>query len=97
MSGSHHDANSAAKPNNMHADQAAQQIWKDEYLFETDLHTIIRCGDNDDSTTKPRFHLAYMPMRNRGEILRLMLEESGCSYDLEIIGFRNWENRVPQL
>ena len=94
MSGSHHDANSPAKLNTMHADQAAQQIWKDQYLFETDLHAIIRCGGNDDNTTKPRFHLAYMPMRNRGEILRLMLEESGCAYDLEIIGFRNWEKNV---
>jgi len=68
---------------------AAQKIWKDEYLYETDIHAIIRCGNDI-----PRFHLAYMPMRNRAEILRLILEESGCSYDLELIGYRNWENSV---
>jgi len=86
-------------PVDMGALEAAQKIWKDGFLFETDIHATIRCGGgstNDDETTKtpPRFHLAYMPMRNRGEILRLMLEESGCAYDFEIIGFRNWENGI---
>ena len=70
--------------------KAAQKIWKDNYLFETDIHAVIRCGNSDD-VQKPQFHLAYMPMRNRGEILRLMLEESECSYDFEILGFKNWE------
>ena len=89
----------------------AQKIWKDSYLFETDIHAIIRCGNNNNEAEEevdkegddhkqislsspsiplPQFHLAYMPMRNRGEIIRLMLEESGCLYDLEIIGFKNW-------
>jgi glutathione S-transferase len=88
----------------------AQKIWKDSYLFETDIHAIIRCGNNNEaekdnkedddnkqsspSITLPQFHLAYMPMRNRGEIIRLMLEESGCTYDLEIIGFKNWAEAV---
>jgi len=83
-------------PAKMDSLKAAQKIWKDNYLFETDIHAIIRCGggSNNDNNEKPRFHLAYMAMRNRGEILRLMLEESGCSYDLEIIGFKNWEKGV---
>ena len=94
----------------------AQKIWKDSYLFETDIHAIIRCGNNNNEATEevdkegddhkqistlssiplplPQFHLAYMPMRNRGEIIRLMLEESGCLYDLEIIGFKNWAEAV---
>jgi len=80
-------------PPYMDAIQAAQKIWKDNYLFETDIHSVIRCG-YENSDTQPRFRLAYMPMRNRGEILRLMLEESGCPYDVEIIGFKNWENGV---
>ena len=79
-------------PVEMDAIQAAQKIWRDNYLFETDIHAVIRCGTDDD--VSPRFRLAYMPMRNRGEILRLMLEESGCSYEVEIIGFKNWENGV---
>eukprot|EP00548_Thalassiothrix_antarctica_P006854 CAMPEP_0194143212 /NCGR_PEP_ID=MMETSP0152-20130528/12404_1 /TAXON_ID=1049557 /ORGANISM="Thalassiothrix antarctica, Strain L6-D1" /LENGTH=286 /DNA_ID=CAMNT_0038842513 /DNA_START=113 /DNA_END=970 /DNA_ORIENTATION=- len=83
----------ANSPIYMDTVKAAQKIWKDNYLFETDIHAVIRCG-NDDGRQKPRFRLAYMPMRNRGEILRLMLEESGCSYDFEIIGFKNWEDGV---
>ena len=81
-----------SSPANMNAMQAAQQIWKDNYLFETDIHAVINCGKGGDRS--PRFRLAYMPMRNRGEILRLMLEESGCCYDVEIIGFKNWERGV---
>jgi glutathione S-transferase len=103
----------------MDAITVAHKIWKDSYLFETDIHAIIRCGGNNNEAEEddkeddnkqssspslslplplplplPQFHLAYMPMRNRGEIIRLMLEESGCSYDLEIIGFKNWAEAV---
>ena len=81
-------------PAYMDAVEAAKKIWKDHYLFETDIHAVVRCGNSNDEDHTPRYRLAYMPMRNRGEILRLMLEESGCSYDLEIIGFKNWENGV---
>ena len=28
----------------------AQKIWKDSYLFETDIHAIIRCGNNNEAT-----------------------------------------------
>lgn len=82
----------ASSPPYMDAVQAAQKIWNDNYLFETDIHAVIPCYKDDDQ--KPRYRLAYMAMRNRGEILRLMLEESGCSYELELIGFKNWENGV---
>ncbi|KAH8069630.1 glutathione transferase [Aureococcus anophagefferens] len=33
-----------------------------------------------------------MPCRNRGEILRLMLEEAQVPYELEIVGFRAWRD-----
>mmetsp|Transcript_16364 Transcript_16364/g.27435 ORF Transcript_16364/g.27435 Transcript_16364/m.27435 type:complete len:338 (-) Transcript_16364:354-1367(-) len=77
----------------MEADEVATTLWTDEYLFETTVHGIIRCGDEkyaSDIDWKPKFRLAYMPMRNRGEILRLILEESGCNYELEVIGFKPW-------
>ena len=35
-----------------------------------------------------------MPCRNRGEIIRLMLEEARCSYELEVVGFRAWARDV---
>ena len=35
-----------------------------------------------------------MPCRNRGEILRLILEESQSAYELEVVGFKNWERGV---
>lgn len=73
----------------MDATSVAEKIWKDSYLFETEVHALVRCGEEE-----PKYRLAYMAMRNRGEILRLMLEESGVSYDLEVIGFKDWERGV---
>ena len=35
-----------------------------------------------------------MPCRNRGEIIRLMLEEARSSYELEVVGFRAWARDV---
>lgn len=58
-------------------------------LFKTDVHALIRCGEGT-----PRFHLVYMPCRNRGEIPRLILEEAQCCYDLEVVGFKVWKEAV---
>lgn len=54
-------------------------------LWKTNMHVLLKCGAGE-----ARFRLAYMPMRNRAEIPRLILEEAQCPYELEIIGFENW-------
>ena len=38
----------------------------------------------------PRWRFSYMPIRNRGEVIRLMLEESEVPYELEVIGYAAW-------
>ena len=62
----------------------AKHLWETSDLFATDVHGIVRCGPEG---VPPRFRLAYMPCRNRGEILRLILEESQTAYELEVVGF----------
>ena len=32
-----------------------------------------------------------MPIRNRGEIIRLILEESGVPYEVEVVGYNEWK------
>ena len=53
-----------------------------------DKHTAGR------SDASPRFRLAYMPMRNRAEVPRLVMEEAGCPYEFDVIGFQVWKHDV---
>jgi glutathione S-transferase len=71
------------------AEDVARKLWKTRDLFKTDVHAVIRCGSGEGL---PRFKFSYMPIRNRGEIIRLILEEAQCSYELEVIGFEVWQN-----
>eukprot|EP00520_Triparma_pacifica_P019089 CAMPEP_0118665526 /NCGR_PEP_ID=MMETSP0785-20121206/18671_1 /TAXON_ID=91992 /ORGANISM="Bolidomonas pacifica, Strain CCMP 1866" /LENGTH=317 /DNA_ID=CAMNT_0006559661 /DNA_START=388 /DNA_END=1341 /DNA_ORIENTATION=+ len=60
-------------------------------LFQTNGHGIIKVRAE---SAPPKYRLGYMPMRNRAEIIRLMLEESGVPYELEVFGFRDWATSV---
>jgi glutathione S-transferase len=70
----------------------AQSLWKKSDLYKTDIHALLRCNCKADEPAN--FRLAYMPIRNRGEILRLILEEAQVPYEVEVIGFENWRNGV---
>jgi len=72
-------------PPTITAAELRTQLYNSGGLWNTDMHVIINCGEGD-----PRFRLAYMPMRNRVEVPRLVLEEAMCPYELEIIGFQRW-------
>ncbi|GMH56769.1 hypothetical protein TrRE_jg10469 [Triparma retinervis] len=61
-------------------------------LFDTRGHGILRVRCKEFET--PLYRFAYMPMRNRGEIIRLMLEEAEVPYEVEVIGFKDWEEGV---
>lgn len=74
----------------MEAHEVANSLWTESNLYETTAHAIVRC--NCGVEDKPRFRLSYMPARNRGEILRLILEESGECYELEVVGFVPWRD-----
>ena len=88
-----HFARPHLSPSTRREDATAVQkhLWATRDLFSTDVHGIVRCGPQ---LAPPRFRLAYIPCRNRGEILRLILEESGAEYELEVVGFKNWETGV---
>lgn len=79
------------------AEEIARSLWTTTEegggLFDTDVHGVLRCNGNDDDDDGGGtydYRLLYMPMRNRGELLRLILEESRVPYEVEVVGFRNW-------
>lgn len=43
------------------------------------------------AAVRPRYRLAYMPMRNRAEVPRLIMEEAGCPYEFDVMGFQLWK------
>ncbi|CAK0803100.1 unnamed protein product, partial [Prorocentrum cordatum] len=74
-------------------EELRRRLYASGGLWGTRLHVAIRCGEGP-----PRFRLAYMAMRNRLEVARLVLEEAACPYELEVIGFENWRDfkqRMP--
>jgi len=81
-----------APPPTVSAESVARSLWATRDLFKTDVHAVIRCGEGGE----PHFRLAYMPCRNRGEILRLILEEARVPYEVEVIGFERWKNGVKR-
>lgn len=72
------------------AEDIARALYEKRYLYDTDIHGIIRCHCDDGKD--PLFRLSYMPIRNRGEIIRLILEEAQVPYEVEVIGFEPWKN-----
>eukprot|EP00588_Corethron_pennatum_P004262 CAMPEP_0194281798 /NCGR_PEP_ID=MMETSP0169-20130528/21597_1 /TAXON_ID=218684 /ORGANISM="Corethron pennatum, Strain L29A3" /LENGTH=314 /DNA_ID=CAMNT_0039026957 /DNA_START=74 /DNA_END=1018 /DNA_ORIENTATION=+ len=69
------------------AETVARGLWERRDLYKTNVHGILVRGEGN-----PKFRLAYLPCRNRGEIIRIMLEEACCPYELEIVGFENWRD-----
>jgi len=80
-----------APPPVISAQAHAESLWTVRDLFATEVHGVIPCHAERGPSA---FRLAYMPCRNRGEILRLMLEEAQVSYELEVIGFKAWADGV---
>jgi glutathione S-transferase P len=58
-------------------------------LWRTTAHARIR-GASGDASAPPRFRLTYMPMRNRAEVPRMLLELSETPYEFECVGFEPW-------
>jgi len=71
----------------MDAAEMRREVYAAHNLWNTSMHAIIKCGGDGGEA---RYRLVYMPMRNRCEIPRLIMEEAGCPYELEVVGFQAW-------
>lgn len=61
-------------------------------LWSTSKRGVVlrRC----ENASEARYWLQYMPMRNRAEVARLMLEYAEVPYALEIVGYTRWWDEV---
>ena len=61
-------------------------------LWNTSKRGVVlrRC----ENASEARYWLQYMPMRNRAEVARLMLEYAEVPYALEIVGYTRWWDEV---
>ena len=76
------------------AAEVARRLWSQSYLYDTDEHATIRVRP---TAGEPSFRMAYMPIRNRGELPRLILEEAQCSYELEVVGYKTWRDTMKRF
>ena len=51
-------------------------------------------GGGAESGAEPRFTLSYMPMRNRAEVPRLILEATATPHAFDVVGFRTWKSEM---
>lgn len=83
-------------PQRATAEDVRAQLFADGDLYSTTTHALLTCVPHGATGTTPRFRLAYMPMRNRIETARLVLEESGVPYEFEVVGWLPWVDTVKQ-
>ena len=66
------------------AAEVARRLWSQSYLYDTDEHATIRVRP---TAGEPSFRMAYMPIRNRGELPRLILEEAQCRATQDMVHY----------
>ena len=89
-------ASAALAPVSTEADfeKVREQLYADGDLYSTTTHAMLRCEPLGSEGAPPKYTLVYMPMRNRVETARLVLEEAGVPYDFEVVGWRPWVDGV---
>ena len=75
-----------------HALGVRRQLYATVDLWSSNMLEVLKCGQG-----KPQYRLGYMPMRNRCEVARLLLEEARCPYEFQVIGFQRWPELKPTL
>ena len=70
-----------------------EELYEVENLWDTDMHCLLcrQCMSPRDAN----YWLQYMPMRNRAEVPRLLLEFAAAPYVVEVVGYRRWPAVKP--
>lgn len=74
-------------------DELSGALFASKDLWNTSIRGVIlrRC----ESAREATHWLQYMPMRNRAELARLMLEYAETPYCFEVVGYREWADVKP--
>ena len=75
------------------SDDLSNALFASKDLWNTTIHGVVlrRCASARDAT----HWLQYMPMRNRAELARLMLEWAETPYCFEVVGYEAWARVKP--
>ena len=78
------------------AEDYRAHLYESVDLWSTSRRASLPGGgaEHNPETTPPRFTLSYMPMRNRAEVSRMILESTGCPYHFDVVGFKKWTDEV---
>jgi len=72
-----------------------RELFASRDLWSTEVHATLLHGGLTSAESAP-YVLQYMPMRNRAEVPRLMLEAVASPYAFEVVGFRAWPHVKPR-
>jgi hypothetical protein len=70
-----------------------KQLFASKDLWSTDVHAVM-CR-HCDGANAAKYWLQYMPMRNRAEVIRLMLELAQAPHAVEVVGYLAWPKVKP--
>ena len=77
-------------------DTLRRNLYEHRTLWNTSVRGIVLCNGArgvDDC----EYWLSYMPMRNRAEVIRLMLAYANVPYAFEVVGYERWNEVKPAM
>jgi len=73
-----------------------KQLFASKDLWSTDVHAVMYRHCDGDGAKAAKYWLQYMPMRNRAEVIRMMLELARAPHAVEVVGFLAWPKVKPK-
>ena len=77
-------------------DTLRRDLYEHGTLWNTSVRGVLLCNGArgvDDC----EYWLSYMPMRNRAEVIRLMLAYANVPYAFEVVGYERWNEVKPAM
>ena len=74
-------------------DELREDLYANETLWRSSTRGVVLCN-GAEHVDDVEYWLSYMPMRNRAEVIRLMLAYADVPYAFEVVGYVRYEPEV---
>ena len=74
-------------------DELREDLYANETLWRSSTRGVVLCN-GAEHVDDVEYWLSYMPMRNRAEVIRLMLAYADVPYAFEVVGYLRYEPEV---
>ena len=74
-------------------DELREDLYANETLWRSSTRGVVLCN-GAENVDDVEYWLSYMPMRNRAEVIRLMLAYADVPYAFEVVGYVRYEPEV---